>query len=559
MRYLLLVTLGTALFFGAYWLLMRRETRHTMVRVYLVGTLLLALLLPAIHLQLALPIHFEAPADPSVQRVLRSAALESSTLPGVMTNGNTINISMQQSETGIKHLSMVSAHPEVYTPLWKELLPWVWLAGGVVMLALLVARLVRLDRRLQKLPYTEKEGVRISLLDDDTTAFSFGRRIVVGCKGFSEGEVQQLVGHEMVHVRQAHTADLLLYQLVRVLLWFNPFVWLYGRELKRVHEYIADSEMLHADNAAGYAELFYHQVSGRVYSPIGNTFDYRMLHQRIGMMRQARSRRGWMKPLVLVPLVALVLVAGCTSKGSLSGFYSVERMTLMSDNPAEPALQCSEFLGLENRLFAFQRDGRMRLLARDSNGYKQQFTYTLDSTGLHLYDSTGRPWMDMALETLHCDGDSIVLRFIDPDPVGGLGKMLRGLPSYRYRVDTVEVSSSGVGPNGEHIEVNPHKVVDTTFAHVTVPCEYGRWRYGNRLMTSTAPERITGMSEYTDSTGKKVTQFYTGWEFAGDTLVAGAREMYDTIQTLNPRMEGDRFILEVVLKSTEKSSIPIIQ
>ncbi|MBR6441422.1 MAG: hypothetical protein IKS44_05175, partial [Bacteroidales bacterium] len=170
-----------------------------------------------------------------------------------------------------------------------------------------------------------------------------------------------------------------------------------------------------------------------------------------------------------------------------------------------------------------------------------------------------RPWMDMALETLHCDGDSIVLRFIDPAPVGGLGKMLRGLPSYRYRVDTVEVSSSGVGPNGEHIEVNPHKVVDTTFAHVTVPCEYGRWRYGNRLMTSTAPERITGMSEYTDSTGKKVTQFYTGWEFAGDTLVAGAREMYDTIQTLNPRMEGDRFILEVVLKSTEKSSIPIIQ
>ena len=46
MKYLLLATIGTVLFFGSYWLLMRRETRFTMVRYYLLGTLLLSLLLP---------------------------------------------------------------------------------------------------------------------------------------------------------------------------------------------------------------------------------------------------------------------------------------------------------------------------------------------------------------------------------------------------------------------------------------------------------------------------------------------------------------------------------
>ena len=58
MRYLLFATVGTVLFFGAYWLLMRRETRFTMVRFYLLGTLLLALILPLIHLPLLIPINY---------------------------------------------------------------------------------------------------------------------------------------------------------------------------------------------------------------------------------------------------------------------------------------------------------------------------------------------------------------------------------------------------------------------------------------------------------------------------------------------------------------------
>ena len=55
MNYLLLAATATALFFAAYWLLMRREKRHQMVRFYLLGTLLQAFLLPAVHLHIAVP------------------------------------------------------------------------------------------------------------------------------------------------------------------------------------------------------------------------------------------------------------------------------------------------------------------------------------------------------------------------------------------------------------------------------------------------------------------------------------------------------------------------
>ena len=541
MKYLLLAALATALFFGAYWLMMRREKRHTMVRFYLIGTLLLSLLLPAIHLRLAVPQHYVAHSEAAVQ--------------SQMTYGETgttqkddakkpVQLTMTQDAASKQIASVSQAEPTI--PLWRRMLPWLWLGGCIIALTLLTARMIKLFHRMHLLPYREVDGIRLTLLDDNTPAFSFGRHIVVGTQGFTNAEVQQLIGHETVHVLQGHTADLLLCELAKALLWFDPFIYLYTRELKHVHEYIADSEMMSAD----YAELFYHQVSGQSYSPMCNTFDYGMVHLRIAMMARKRSSHGWLKPLVLVPLATLVLVAGCAPKGTFDGTYKVERMTLMSDNPAEPDLLCSEFMGLEELLFCFHRNGQMILRDIDGYGHTQQLTYVIDDDGMHLYDSTGATWMDMAIETLNCDGDSIVLRFIDPDPVGGLSKMLRFLPPYRYRIDTVEVSNSGgIGPDGVPIEINVHTEVDTTFAHITAPCEYGQW-CRNRLLTASTGAKSTGVSQYTDTVGNIVQKFFTGWEFRGDTLDPNARENYtsDSWYVDVPYMTGDRFIFEVVLK-----------
>lgn len=296
MKYLLLAATATALFFAAYWLLMRREKRHQMVRFYLLGTLLLALLLPAIHLRLAVPAWYP------------------------QTNTESQNVATLQASTTITVTgegpvrAMLTQHNDVEQPIHTSMPLWmgIWLAGVVASAALLAVRMVVLWRRMHGLPFVERDGVLVALLDDDTPAYSFGHCIVVGTRGFTEAEVQQLVGHERVHVRQHHTADIMLCELARVALWFDPFIYLYARELKRVHEYIADSEMMSAD----YAELFYHQVSGRCYSPLAHSFDYRMVHQRIAMMARRRNHSGWMKPLVTLPIVAAVLLAACTPKSN---------------------------------------------------------------------------------------------------------------------------------------------------------------------------------------------------------------------------------------------------
>ncbi|MBQ8703104.1 MAG: hypothetical protein IJ524_01860 [Bacteroidales bacterium] len=292
MRYLLLAAAATALFFGAYWLLMRSEKRHTMVRFYLVGTLVLSLLLPAVHLRLAVPAHYVARSEAAVS------------LSGYSSDSRLSSESRLSRDS--RESSAAGSRPSL--PLWQ----WVWLAGVAVATVVLAVRLAVLWRRMRSLPFEERDGLRVALLDDDTPAYSFGRRIVVGTRGFTDNEVQQLVGHESVHARRCHTADLLLCEAAKVVLWFDPFTYLYARELKRVHEYIADGAMMSAD----YAALFYHQVSGRQYVPLANQFDYRMVHQRIAMMSKRRRYGGWLKPLAALPIVAVVLLAACAPKSN---------------------------------------------------------------------------------------------------------------------------------------------------------------------------------------------------------------------------------------------------
>ena len=356
MKYLLLATTATALFFAAYWLLMRREKRHTMVRWYLMGTLLLSLVLPAVHLKLTVP-------DSSRWTMGNTVFVPASEpLQIVMVNPEELHAPLVEQE-------------ESREPLWRQALPWVWLAGCVATLTLLVVRLLRLRRKLRTLPYREENGLRITLLDDETQAFSFGRHIVIGTKGFSKAEVQQLIGHETVHVRQSHTADTLLCEVVKAALWFNPFVYLYARELKRVHEYIADSEMMSAD----YAELFYHQVSGRRYSSLAHSFDYGMVHQRIAMMAQRRNRRGWLNPLAALPVAAVVLLAACTPKSSpLVGqweYVSGTTERIFDEDSSYPAFTVN--MGDEHLLdeLVFNADGTASIMAWNNTTVNHKFVY----------------------------------------------------------------------------------------------------------------------------------------------------------------------------------------
>lgn len=154
-------------------------------------------------------------------------------------------------------------------------------------------------------------GAALVLLDDDTAPYSFFNLIVVGTRGLNDDEVRCILAHESLHVRQGHSVDLLFARLQCCLMWFNPFAWLIMREIRAVHEFLADAASIGACGREDYLHLLYRQATGTGYGHITNNFKSINLKKRIVMMNKSKTRYGAWKAVAALPVMALLLVVGC--------------------------------------------------------------------------------------------------------------------------------------------------------------------------------------------------------------------------------------------------------
>lgn len=154
-------------------------------------------------------------------------------------------------------------------------------------------------------------GAALVLLDDDTAPYSFFNHIVVGTRGLNDDEVRCILAHESLHVRQGHSVDLLYARLLCCLMWFNPFAWLIMREIRAVHEFLADAASIGACGREDYLHLLYRQATGTGYGHITNNFKSINLKKRIVMMNKTKTRFGAWKVAAALPVVALLTMVGC--------------------------------------------------------------------------------------------------------------------------------------------------------------------------------------------------------------------------------------------------------
>lgn len=546
MRYLLFATAGTVLFFAVYWFFMRKETRFQMVRWYLLGTLALAMLLPLVRISVTTAVSREVVSAEEVEPLPQQNQVEAAS----------VEATPSEEVVGAQPQAAPAVPYQVQEPKANQLTNWVekglvvvYLLGVAVMLIVLLVRLVDICLKLRSLRAHFTKEDRVALLEGDTPAFSFLNYIVVGRNGFSDEEVAQLVGHEKVHVRQHHTIDILFAEVVKVVLWFDPFVWLYARELKRVHEYIADSEMLAAPDGAEYAALFYHQVSGSRYSVIGNNFDYQITKKRIAMMTQKQSRFGSFKPLWVLPIAALLLSANCQHQRGISGTYEVSTITLRSDNPEEPDVKCGEFFDIENYLFKFKHDGTVKVVCNPNKVRNFEGTYIWKNEVFCIYNAEGKKWLDLDSRLLHYEKDSLAFQFIDPSPVEGMRKMLNICQADKLNIH--KYLGRRIVTSGEDTVENRRGMLrDTVWPHISVYYDSYEeavddgWCYNNRLLQ--AITNILGSGVTTIQGNQEV--FFASFICENNALMDGAEVRYDTLGYPNKRMDGDKFILQLELK-----------
>jgi hypothetical protein len=124
-------------------------------------------------------------------------------------------------------------------------------------------------------------------------------------------ETKEIMIHELVHIRQKHWFDLLLVELLCMMQWFNPLVWIYIRFIRQNHEYLADEVALQqTSDPAVYRAVLLNQIVGAPVVNLANSFNYSPNKKRFNMMKNIiSSPYRKMKILLILPVFAIVLFA----------------------------------------------------------------------------------------------------------------------------------------------------------------------------------------------------------------------------------------------------------
>lgn len=187
-----------------------------------------------------------------------------------------------------------------------------WLLFQMVVQAVKLIKLRRKHQVYRSIDgFDIPRGASLILPDDDTAPYSFFKQIVVGTRGLGDEELRCILAHESLHVRQLHSIDILFARLMCCLAWFNPFAWLMLREVRAVHEYLADAASVGACGREDYLHLLYRQVTGIGYGHITNNFKSINIKNRIVMMNKTKTRFGAWKAVAALPVMALLLMVGC--------------------------------------------------------------------------------------------------------------------------------------------------------------------------------------------------------------------------------------------------------
>jgi transposase InsO family protein len=153
-------------------------------------------------------------------------------------------------------------------------------------------------------------AVTLVISDKSTTPFSWMRYIVLSKKDYAENR-NNILPHERAHIKYRHSIDLLIADLLAVIQWYNPVIWLMKNELQDVHEYEADEAVLRSGiNPKEYQLLLIEKAVGSpCFNSMTNSFNHSKLKKRITMMLKEKNAR-WarLKYLGILPLAALAVV-----------------------------------------------------------------------------------------------------------------------------------------------------------------------------------------------------------------------------------------------------------
>jgi TonB family protein len=266
-----------------YFLFLRNERFFKLKRIYLIAGILISFIFPLLsfHYQVDIP-------APDLSRTDFSG----------MSGGV---------------IPMLNQNVEAKSFDYRLILLFIYLSGMILLLFRAIRNFKNIFKTINKADISKQGPAKLIRASQFSASFSFFNYVFIN-PSVSENEAEEIMNHEIVHVRQRHWFDLLLVEMLRLIQWINPFAWIYTRFIRLNHEYLADQVALQrSDSPANYRAALMNQLFESPVISLSNSFNYSLNKKRFDMMKKIiTSPYRKLKVLLVLPVFAIVIYAFAT-------------------------------------------------------------------------------------------------------------------------------------------------------------------------------------------------------------------------------------------------------
>ena len=186
--------------------------------------------------------------------------------------------------------------------------------GVIVFSVLFISKLNQIIQLIRSSRLDKKKGYTLVLIPEEMKAFSFFNYIFIG-KGITATQREKIIQHELVHSKQKHSLDLLFFEILKIMMWFNPMIFIYQKRITLVHEYISDEVFAKTESKETYINNLlsnFFQVEN--ISFVNQFYKQSFIKKRITMMTKTQSKKmNQLKYLVLIPvLISMLFYTSCS-------------------------------------------------------------------------------------------------------------------------------------------------------------------------------------------------------------------------------------------------------
>ncbi|MBK0370693.1 M56 family metallopeptidase [Flavobacterium agrisoli] len=278
--FLLKSTISLGILLAVYHLLLEKEKIHQFNRFYLLGSLLISLTIPFITIEIV--------QEVTTIATNQKLTFEQGTATVVLENSsNYYQLSILALYTAITFLLFVRFIKNLYTLIKKS----------------------------KTNPTLSLQNATLILVEEPTLPYTFFNKIYINKEDYTERKIEpELFTHELIHVNQKHTLDILVVEVLKTIFWFNPIFRYYKKAIQLNHEFLADEKVVQSHkNVPFYQNLLLSKASANPTYYLASNLNYSVTKKRLIMMTiSTSSSKSTFKKLLLIPLLSGIVFLLCT-------------------------------------------------------------------------------------------------------------------------------------------------------------------------------------------------------------------------------------------------------